>query len=86
MALLVHVVDGNICLIREDYQTTSVVLACKFPFGDLYVRFLEPQGLQWRILQRGGRDDGVISYFDALLPIRVDQLPEVVQVVHTCTN
>ena len=86
MALIVHVVEGEICLIKEHWETTSSVLAGRFPFGDLYVRFREPQGLQWRILQRGTRKDERVSYFDALLPINVDQLPEIIQVVHTCTN
>jgi hypothetical protein len=62
------------------------MLAGKYPFGDLYARYLEPQGLQWRILQRGTRDGDSKTYMDALLPIKVEQLPEIVQVVHTCTN
>jgi hypothetical protein len=86
MALIVHVVEGEIRLLKEHWATTSSVLASEFPFGDLYVRFLEPQGLQWRVLQRGTRQSDVMSYFDALLPINVEQLPEIVQVVHACTN
>jgi hypothetical protein len=86
MALIVHVINGEICLIVEIANSTSTELACKFPFGDLYARYLEPQGLQWRILQRGTRASDERSYYDALLPISIDQLPEIVQVVHACTN
>ena len=86
MALIVHVVEGEIRLIVEDTNTTSIDLACKFPFGDVYTRYMEPQGLQWRILQRGTRESDLRSYFDMLLPISIEQLPEIVQVVHACTN
>lgn len=81
MDLIVHVVEDEIRLIVEIHNATSAELACKFPFGDLYARYLERQGVQWRLLQRGRG-----SYYDALLPINVDQLPEIVQVVHACTS
>jgi hypothetical protein len=86
MALIVHVVDGEIRLIIEDIDTTSSVLTRKFPTGDLYVRFQEPQGMQWRVLQHEAQVSDVFSYYAALLPISIEQLPEIVQVVHTCTN
>jgi hypothetical protein len=86
MALIVHVVEGEIRLIGERNDTTSAHLARLFPSGDVYVRFYEPQGMQWRILQRGTRTGEMKSYYDALLPLNVEQLPEIVQVVHACTN
>lgn len=85
MALIVHVVDNEIKLILEEKDTTATTLASRFPFGDVYVRFNEPQGLQWRELQRGTRIDDKRSFYDMIFPINVDQLPEVVQIVHACT-
>lgn len=85
MALLVHVVKDEIVAVIDHPSITSAELASKFPFGEVYLRCKEPQGLQWRVLQRGSRKDDKISYFDAILPISVDQLPEKVQVVHMCT-
>lgn len=85
MALIVNVINSNIRMLMESPDTTSSNLASKFPIGEVYVRFQEPRGLQWRILQRGTRIDDVRSYYDAIIPIKVEDLPEVVQVVHACT-
>lgn len=86
MALIVHLVNGEIKAVIDHGYITSAEVARKFPFGDVYLRCEEPQGLQWRVLQRGHRQDDKVSYFDMILPISVDQLPEKVQVVHMCTN
>jgi hypothetical protein len=87
MSLLVHMLDGEIMRMSEAFgNATAGMLGSKFPFGDVYVRYKEPQGLQWRVLQRSTRQSDVMTYFDALLPIKVEQLPEIVQVVHACTN
>lgn len=86
MALVINVINGNIRMLVQMGNTLSSHLANKFPIGDVYVRMLEPQGIQWRVLQRGTRMDDKRTFFDALLPINVDQLPDVVQVVHACTS
>lgn len=86
MDLIVNVIDGEIKLVSQDAVGNAMNIGSKYPFGDVYVRFVESQGVQWRILQRGTRDNDKFSYFNMLLPIKVDQLPEIVQVVHTCTN
>lgn len=90
MALIVHVINGNIRMLIEVPNTESSVLAGKFPIGDVYVRMLEPRGAmyvqQWRVLVRGTRAGDKHSFYDAILPITVEQLPECVQVVHMCTE
>jgi hypothetical protein len=86
MALTVNVINDNIRMILEAEDSTAMHLGSRFPMGEVYVRFVEPQGVQWRMLQRGTRDNSRISYFNQLLPISVDSLPECVQVVHLCTE
>lgn len=86
MDLIVNVIDGEIRMVSQDPGGTAMIIGSRYPFGDVYVRFTESQGIQWRVLQRGTRDNDKFSCFNQLLPIRVDQLPECVQVVHMCTE
>lgn len=89
MALIVHVVEGEIEQAFETDCLTSATLSMKFPTGDVFLRMSEPTGatwaLQWRVLQRSSQV-GQITYYAMLLPVSVEQLPEVVQVVHACTT
>jgi hypothetical protein len=86
MALIVNVINGNVRMLLESPHMTSMDIAAKFPIGEVYARFLEPQGLQWRVLQRGSRIDDVRSFYDAIIPMAVEDLPECVQLVHLCTE
>lgn len=86
MVLIVNVINGNIRMLLESNDTTSSNLASKFPIGEVYARFQEPQGLQWRVLQRGSRQGERVTFFDQILPVKVEQLPECVRVVHLCTE
>jgi hypothetical protein len=92
MALIVNIIDGEIKTLFENTYLTSVKLADKFPFGEVYVRMAEPANdgtcwvLQWRVLCRGSRIDDKRWFYDALMPIAVKDLPECVQLVHLCTE
>lgn len=86
MTLIVNVVNGEVMHVVDTGWCTAAKIAGMFPFGEVYIQVEENQAIQWRVLQRPTRDSDKHSYFAQLLPIKVEQLPEIVQVVHTCTN
>lgn len=86
MALVVNVIDGEPRQVVEVFYKNNEVVANRFPFGDVYVRNKEAQGVQWRLLVRGSRADDITNYFSTLMPVNVENLPPCVKLVHACTE
>lgn len=78
---IVGVLDGEITdLVSKIYMTAN---QCEdhFPLGEVYMYAKEPQGMQWRVLQRRSPKKGDYTSFAMLLPSTPEQVPEIVRMI-----
>lgn len=58
---------------------TSEEVASHFSLGEVYTYAKEPQGFQWRVLQRGRTIEGLSKTYPSLLPCDAEYVPEIVR-------
>ena len=76
---IIGVVNGEITDTVNDTYMTANQCEDHFPLGEVYMYAKEPQGMQWRVLQRRGGWDGDHRKFSMLLPSTPSQVPEIVR-------
>ncbi|AXC36490.1 hypothetical protein HOT57_gp46 [Pseudomonas phage phCDa] len=79
--LSIGLLDGEITDVFTTWMTPTE-LDRHFSLGEVYTLAKEPQGMQWRVLQRAtktGASSGLIGTWAALLPINAEQVPEIVR-------
>lgn len=80
--LIVGVLDGEITDTVTAMFMTANQCEDHFPLGEAYMYAKEPQGMQWRVLQRrGGGTQGKVRNFSMLLPLQPEQVPEIVRML-----
>lgn len=80
MQLTIGVLDGEITDTASTWLTSDEV-ARHFPIGEVYTYGKEPQGMQWRVLQRGRNIEWVTKTFPSLLPCKAEDVPAIVRMV-----
>jgi len=78
--LTIGFLDGEITDVTTEWMT-SETLERHFSVGEVYSLNKEPQGMQWRVLQRGRRIEGVSKTFPSLLPCKAEDVPANVRMV-----
>ena len=76
--------DGEVTDTVTTFMITEA-LEKHFPLGEVYRYSEEPHGMQWRVLQRSTRvkrehtSDGFTGTWATLLPIKPEDVPELVR-------
>ena len=79
---VVGVLNGEIIETVSDIGMTANQCEDHFPLGEVYMYVKEPQGMQWRVLQRrGGGSQLAVRKFSMLLPATPEQVPEIVRMI-----
>lgn len=81
--LTIGFLDGEITDVTTEWMTSETIER-HFSVGEVYSLNKEPQGMQWRVLQRStktGATTGLVGTYAALLPCKPEQVPEIVRMV-----
>lgn len=79
---IVGVLNGEVIGTVNDLYMSANQCEDHFPLGEVYMYAKEPQGMQWRVLQRrGGGTKQQVRRFSMLLPSQPEQVPEIVRMV-----
>lgn len=78
--LIIGLLNGEITDVIENIYLTAQQIEDHFPIGEAFMLAKEPHGPQWRVLQRSkDLETPKMRYFTQLLPIKVEQLPEIIR-------
>lgn len=72
--------DGELTDSFANSSMTAEDMERHFPVGEVYFYAAEPQGMQWRVLQRSEPSNMYnMRYFAVLHPIKDEDVPEIVR-------
>lgn len=78
LQLSIGLYEGEITDVTTTWMTSDEV-ARHFSLGEVYTYGKEPQGFQWRVLQRGRKIEGLSKTYPSLLPCASEDVPEIVR-------
>jgi len=86
VCLLIGFLDGEVTDVVTSFMNSEEAEK-HFSLGNVYSYSEEPQGMQWRVLQRSTRvrrqhtSEGFVGTWAVLLPINPEDVPELVRII-----
>lgn len=78
--LTIGLLNGEITDVTTEWMASAEVER-HFSIGEVYAYTQEPQGMQWRMLQRSATYADRSGTWASMLPCKPEQVPEIVRMV-----